>query len=126
MRLNLEQELEINARVEGDHILILQVETENLDASNVHTFRSNVHLLIQKRSHVVFDMSGIKFVDSSGLGALISCQRILKAANGDFRLCSMSVPVRALFDLMRMQRIFQIHENASDAVQSLSRLHELT
>ncbi len=117
--------MEINAKVEGDQVLVVEMGEENLDASNVREFRETIHSLIQKRTRVVFDMSGVKFVDSSGLGAMISCQRMLKAAHGEFRLCSMSVPVRALFDLMRMQRVFRIHANREEAVQAFTKSGEL-
>ncbi len=43
--------------------------------------------LMQDRARVVLDMAGVKFVDSSGLGALISCLRQVNGRKGDFRLC---------------------------------------
>ena len=63
-------------------------------------------------------MSKLQFIDSSGLGALISCQRILKSQHGQFRLSCLTVAVVALFDLMRMNRVFQIHETCEEAVKA--------
>ena len=76
--------------------------------------------LMQDRARVVLDMAGVKFVDSSGLGALISCLRQANGRKGDLRLCEMSRTVRALFELMRMHRVFNIHDTRADAVASFN------
>ena len=112
--------MELNGRVEGQDVLVIELREDNLDASNVREFRDAVQSLIQDRTRVVLDMSGVNFVDSSGLGALISCLRQVNARKGDFRLCGMSRTVRALFELMRMHRVFNIHESRADAVASFN------
>ncbi len=108
--------MELNARLEGDEVLVIELREDNLDAGNVREFREAVHAMIQNRHRVVFDMVGVKFVDSSGLGAMISCQRMLNAQHGEFRLCNMKGSVRALFELMRMHRVFHIHASRDEAV----------
>lgn len=110
--------MELSGRIEGNDVLVLELREDNLDASNVREFRDAVQSLMLDRSRVVLDMSGVKFVDSSGLGALISCLRQLNSRRGDFRLCEMSTTVRALFELMRMHRVFNIHDSRADAVLS--------
>lgn len=112
--------MELNGRLEGSNVLVLELREDNLDASNVREFKDAASALIQDHTCVVLDMSGVKFVDSSGLGALISCLRQLNNRRGDFRLCEMPKPVRALFELMRMHRVFSIHETRQDAVQSFA------
>lgn len=110
--------MELNGTIEGQDVLVIELRADNLDASNVREFRDAVQSLMQDRTRVVLDMAGVKFVDSSGLGALISCLRQLNARKGDFRLCEMSRTVRALFELMRMHRVFNIHDHRGDAVAS--------
>jgi anti-sigma B factor antagonist len=51
---------------------------------------------------------------------LISCLRQLNGRRGDFKLCAMSKTVRALFELMRMHRVFNIHDTREEAVRSFS------
>jgi anti-sigma B factor antagonist len=110
--------MELNGRLEDSGVLVLALREDNLDASNVREFKDAAVALIQDHTRVVLDLSGVKFVDSSGLGALISCLRQLNTRRGDFRLCEMSTTVRALFELMRMHRVFNIHESRQDAVRS--------
>lgn len=110
--------MELTGRIEGSDVLVIELREDNLDASNVRQFREAVQALMHEHSRVVLDMQGVKFVDSSGLGALISCLRQANGRKGDFRLCEMSRTVRALFELMRMHRVFQIHDTREGAVAS--------
>ena len=110
--------MELQGRIEAEGVLVLELREDNLDASNVREFRELASALIQDHSRVVLDLAGVKFIDSSGLGALISCLRQLNGRRGDFRLCALSRTVQALFELMRMHRVFQIHATREDAVRS--------
>jgi anti-sigma B factor antagonist len=105
---------------EDNNVLLIELNEENLDASNAREFRDAVQLMMRDRTRVVLDMTGVRFVDSSGLGALISCLRLLNGRAGDFKLCAMSKPVRALFELMRIDRVFNIHTTRDEAVRSFA------
>lgn len=110
--------MQLLERAHDSGVLIIECREENLDASNVRDFREAMQRLMKDHAKVVLDMSAMKFVDSSGLGALISCLREANSRKGDFRLAAMSRPVRALFELMRMHRVFSIHEAVDGAVAS--------
>ncbi len=105
-------------RIEGNNVLVVELREDNLDAGNVSAFKEEIQHLIVDLTRVVLDMHGVKFIDSSGLGALISCLRQLNARQGDVRLCRMSPSVTALFELMRMNRVFGIHASCEEAVAS--------
>ncbi len=99
-------------------VTVIDCQLENLDASNVRRFRDTIQPLLKDQTKVVLNMSQLKFVDSSGLGALISCLRDLNGREGDLKLCEMTRSVRALFELMRMHRVFSIFETQDEAVAS--------
>lgn len=111
--------MDLTGELQG-HVLVLSLSGDSLDASNVRDFKDKALALTKGHAQVVLDMSGLKFVDSSGLGALISCLRQQNGQRGDFRLCEMSRTVRALFELMRMDRVFAIHASRADAVRSFT------
>lgn len=112
--------MELKHRLQDNGILIIECLTANLDASNVHAFREGMQQRMKEETRVVLDMAQMKFVDSSGLGALIACLRETNSRKGDFRLCAMSRSVRSLFELMRMHRVFSIYETVEDAVASFN------
>jgi anti-sigma B factor antagonist len=68
---------------------------------------------------VVLDLSQVRFVDSSGLGSILSCLRQMNAKGGELNLCGITKQVRALFDLVRMHRIFDIYDTRDEAVRAL-------
>jgi anti-sigma B factor antagonist len=110
--------MELSGRLEGKDVLVLELREDNLDASNVREFRDAASALIQEHRCVVVDLAGVKFVDSSGLGALLSCLRQVGERKGMLKLCEMTRTVRALFELMRMHKVFVIHETRDEAVAS--------
>ena len=106
------------AAADGGTLVVRQLGQFGKDFNRA--FREAMQALIKDKTRVVLDMSHLKFVDSSGLGALISCLRDTNGRKGDFRLSNMSRSVLALFELMRMHRVFSIHETAEGAVSSFS------
>jgi anti-sigma B factor antagonist len=101
----------------GD-VTIVVLPGEQLDASNAKEFKRDVAPLLEPCRKVVFDLAELRFVDSSGLGAILSCLRQLNAKGGELKLCAMSKPVRALFELVRMHKIFDIYGTKDDALRA--------
>jgi anti-sigma B factor antagonist len=96
------------------------VPVEELDASNTGDFKRDIGPLLDASTNLVLDLSRLRFVDSSGLGAFISCLRKLHAKGGDLKLCGMSGQVRAVFELVRMHRVFDIHATKDEAVRAFA------
>ena len=101
----------------GD-VTVVVLPGEQLDAGNAKEFKRDIAALLEPSSKVVFDLGELRFVDSSGLGAILSCLRQLNAKGGDLKLCEMSKPVRALFELVRMHKIFDIYGTKDDALRA--------
>ena len=101
-----------------NEVAVITLHENVLDASLVGDFREVITPILKTESRVVFDMNNIQFVDSSGVGAILSCLRILNAEGGDLRICALSKPVRALFELVRMHKIFDIFETRELAIAS--------
>ncbi|HEY7219896.1 MAG TPA: STAS domain-containing protein [Candidatus Binatia bacterium] len=101
----------------GD-VAVALIPVEELDASNAADFKRDISPFLQTQTRLVIDLRRLRFVDSSGLGAFISCLRKLKANGGDLKLCGMSKQVRAVFELVRMHRIFEIFGTREEAAQA--------
>jgi anti-sigma B factor antagonist len=99
-------------------VLVVIIPGESLDASNTRDFKREAEPLLSKHSKVVFDLGELEFVDSSGCGALLSCLRTINASGGDIKLCNVGKPVRALFELIRMHRIFEIINTREEAIKA--------
>ena len=109
--------MEIAVDKMGD-VAIAELPVEELDASNAGEFKRDIAPLLEAHTKLVIDLSRLRFVDSSGLGAFISCLRKLNAKGGDLKLCGMSKQVRAVFELVRMHRIFDIFGTREEALRA--------
>jgi anti-sigma B factor antagonist len=83
-----------------------------LEASASKTIKDRISTLAkQNRVNLVIDMSDVDFIDSSGLGSLVSCLRSVNKSGGDIKITSLQDHVRAIFELTRLHRIFQIFDD---------------
>ena len=101
----------------GD-VMVVVLAGAQLDASTAEEFKRDITPVLETHTQVVFDLSQLAFVDSSGLGAFLSCLRHVHARGGDLKLCGLSQPVRALFELVRMHRIFHIFDTQEAAIRA--------
>jgi anti-sigma B factor antagonist len=65
---------------------------------------------------VVVDFSQAGYIDSSGLGALVSLSRRLREAGGDLRLVGLNDDLRTLFELTRLDALFPLYTTQAEAV----------
>ena len=103
-----------------DSVTIAVIPVDELDASNAGEFKRDMAPVLESDTRVVMDFSRLRFIDSSGLGAVLSCLRQLSAKGGDLKLCGMSKQVRSTFELVRMHRIFDIFPTREEAVRAFS------
>lgn len=99
-------------------VTVIIVKDENLDASNSKQFKRAFEQLIEPKMKAVIDMSHVRFVDSAGISALLTLVRQFHAGAGEAKLCSVDKPVRALFELVRMHRVYEIFNTRDEAVRA--------
>ncbi|MDQ2731029.1 MAG: STAS domain-containing protein, partial [Armatimonadota bacterium] len=101
--------MELTTGKAGD-VPVITIGSDHLDAGNADEFKQKLAPLIADSSTVLLDMSQVQFLDSAGLGALLSGLRRLSAAGGDLRLFGLSRQVHGVFQATRMHRIFDLFD----------------
>ena len=90
-----------------------------LDSRNVQDARDYFKQQIRAgESKVVIDLSSVTFIDSAGLGVLLTALKAAQAAGGDVRLTGLTAPVRAIFELTRLFKVFSTFPTVDQAIQS--------
>jgi len=80
-----------------------------LSAANSVGFRDRVQMELRLRHQTLeLDLSEIRFIDSQGLGMLISLQNRLAKRQGGLRVINPAPNARKVFELTRMGRVFEI------------------
>jgi anti-sigma B factor antagonist len=102
-------------------VAIVTVPVEELDAANAAEFKHAMSPVLDTHATLILDLTKLRFIDSSGLGAFISCLRKLNEKQGALMLCSMSKQVRTVIELVRMQRILDIHGSREEAIAAATK-----
>ncbi len=98
-------------------IATLQVR---IDATNCKELQKAFSLWLQDSANIVFDCSALDFIDSSGLGAIVSCLRKALEQKGDLRLAALGPKVSLIFELTKAKQLFSIYPDAASAVASFN------
>ena len=64
----------------------------------------------------VIDFAGTGYIDSSGLGVLVSVSKKIREARGELRLASLNEDLRTLFELTKLDTLFQIRDDLEEAL----------
>jgi len=79
-----------------------------LTAVNDELFRKQICTDLNGHTTVEIDLSRTRFMDCTGLGALIALRNQARARNGGVRLVNPTGSVQRLFDVVRAGEIFEI------------------
>jgi anti-sigma B factor antagonist len=101
-------------------ILVVRVDEKRVDASRAPQFKDEITRRIEAgHTRLVLDFSGVDFVDSSGLGAIVACLKRL-GPRGDLAIAGAKGAVSRLFTLTRMDKVFPLHDTVDAAVAQMS------
>ncbi len=110
--------MELALRQIGQVLVVSFVGRVNLEGQTSTEFKERLKALIADgHLHVVLDLGNVGFVDSEGLGALISGLKVLRQVDGLLVLTNLSEPVEAVLRLTRLIRVFEVAKTVEDAMR---------
>jgi anti-sigma B factor antagonist len=97
----------MKVQLQGDTLTITGIK--ELAAANAQAFRDQVRAALRdEQKNIEIDLSQTMFIDSCGLGALVSLHKTACSRHGQVRLLNPTPPVNQILELTRMHRIFAI------------------
>lgn len=100
-------------RIEGK--LVLKIMDTRFGADKATGFKEEMIRRIKAgERRILLDLSRVDFIDSSGLGAILSVLKLM-GKGGDLIICAPTEAVASMFKLTRMDRVFSIHKTAEMA-----------
>ena len=98
-------------------LTLLRFQEERLDAHNSTELKEYLlHQLENDGKNLVVDLSDVRFIDSSGLGALLSGYKNANLRQGKLVLAGLQPRVQSMFELTRLHRVFRIYPSLQDAL----------
>jgi anti-sigma B factor antagonist len=96
---------------------ILTLKEERLDAHNSGELKDRIFKLFEEGGRdLIVDLRNVQFIDSSGLGALLSGHKDAVRRSAGFVLAGLQPRVRSMFELTRLQRVFEIYSGLQEAL----------
>lgn len=100
-----------------DGIAVVTV-TGEVDAHTADQVRTAVEAGIEPGARLVADLSGVSFLDSTGLGVFVTALKHLREQDGSLDLVVTSPRVMKVFELTGLDVLIPIHENRGAALAS--------
>lgn len=103
---------------EIDGVIVLEMRGK-LDINSSMALKEDFGKFISDgKKSILINMADVDFINSSGLGALVSGLKMVREENGVLKLCSLRQYVKELFEVSQLTKIFSIFENEKDALKS--------
>jgi anti-sigma B factor antagonist len=77
-------------------------------------------LIAQGRRKILFDLSDVDYIDSSGIGEMVAAYTAVRSANGELKLLHLT---RRVHDIMQITRLFTVFDVQSDEAAALRSFH---
>ncbi|MCK5830168.1 MAG: STAS domain-containing protein [Methylococcales bacterium] len=102
-----------------NNTLVLILQEKRLDASQAVSLKDEISEYIKAdNQNIAINLHTVEFVDSSSLGALVSCLKLM-GSRGRLTLFGLNKPVISMFKLTRMDRVFTLCETEEQALEAL-------
>jgi anti-sigma B factor antagonist len=99
-------------------VAVLQVEGQ-LIVGNRQELKDLVQAALDRGDRrLLIDFSRTGYIDSSGLGALVSISKRIREAGGELRLSGLNEDLRSLFELTKLDTLFSIADTPQQALAS--------
>jgi len=110
--------MRIKEKIEGD-VAVLSLSGKMMGGPETAELQKHVkNLLSDKIDKIVVDLAKVKWMNSSGLGALMGSLTSARNTNGDLRLANTTEKVQSLLMITQLMTIFQTYDSVDRAVAS--------
>ncbi len=110
-------QLELQDRQLG-RVVVVKAAGRVVAGLEAQCLESHVNKLCLGCRDLVLDISGVNFVDSSGLGTLVRLLSRIRRSGGDLKLCAAPPPVHHLLKMTNMLQVFDVHDSEVGAVSA--------
>ena len=110
--------MQINVRKQGD-VTILDLEGDLILGPSVATFRDQIQDLVEAgEKKILVNLISVRFVDSSGIGAMVGAHTSLETGGGQCKFCSAQQRVLRALELTHMREVFDMYDKEAAALSS--------
>ncbi len=110
--------MKIKQNLQND-IMILELSGKIMGGPDHDKFKGEVDAMLAKDfKKIILDFDGVPWINSTGLGILISGFTSIKNAEGQMRICNVKERVLSIFYMSKLESVFEVHTTRSEAEAS--------
>jgi anti-sigma B factor antagonist len=84
--------------------------------------RDSIHeLLNKKKNKIVLDLGNVSYIDSAGIGELISAYTAAKRNNAQLKLVNLTKKIQDLLQVTQLLTVFEVYKSENDAIKSFKK-----
>src|SRR3972149_2243719 len=107
--------MQIKEKIDNS-VAVLSFKGDLLGEPETSNVRDKIHSLVSDNmKRIVIDMSGVNYMNSSGIGALIACLATVTNGGGELRLANVGGKVQNLFVITQLVKVFDTYETVERA-----------
>jgi anti-sigma B factor antagonist len=100
-----------------DTFCIMTLEDEKILSDTAPKLKSELVIInTEGYKNIILDMNNVEFIDSSGLSAILTGNRICKDANGTFVLTGINDGIKKLIDISQLNKVLNIIPTVTESV----------
>jgi len=104
---------------EMNSIVILEPRGKIMGGPDASLLHDKLYELIENdKKRIVIDLAGVEWMNSTGLGILISSYTTLRNHQGELKLANVTDKIRSLLTITKLVTVFEAHDSVDAAVQS--------
>jgi len=106
-------------KLENNIELIMFEGIDKFNALVAEETKENLKALFNlPAARVIINLSGIKYIDSSGFGCLLSALKVARNNYGIMKICCIDPDVRKLFQSLQLQSVFELYDDIESCISS--------
>jgi anti-sigma B factor antagonist len=111
-------ELNINERQAGD-VTVLDMSGKITIGEGSVALRSAIRRLLEEgKKKILLNLAGVGYIDSSGIGELVSSYTAIGKEDGQLKLLNLTEKLRDLLAITKLLTVFDVYESEADALNS--------
>lgn len=102
-----------------NEIVVLEPKGKIMGGPDASLLHDKLYELIEtNRKKIVIDLAGVEWMNSTGLGILISSYTTLRNHEGDLKLANVTEKIKSLLTITKLVTVFEAHDSVDAAVES--------
>ncbi len=111
-------ELNINERQAGD-VTVLDMSGKITIGEGSVALRTAIRRLLEEgKKRILLNLAGVSYVDSSGIGELVSSYTAINKEGGQLKLLNLTQKIQDLLTITKLLTVFDVYENEAEALNS--------